>query len=83
MPRVPTKQGRGHGGIDEHEQLNEAKIVVFHASEIRAQIHQRLPQNLLFSGQELERVERELNEAKRRLQIATAERREREARDHQ
>ncbi len=43
---------------------------------------QRLPHQLLFSGQELERIERELNEAKRRLRIATAERRAREARDN-
>jgi hypothetical protein len=41
----------------------------------------QLPAELLFSGSEREAVERDLNEAKRRRQLASAERRVREARD--
>jgi hypothetical protein len=39
---------------------------------------QRLPHDLLFSGRERETVERELNEAKRRLHQASEDRRTRE-----
>jgi len=42
----------------------------------------RLPHDLLFTQQEREAVEQDLKEAKRRLYQAMAERRAREARDH-
>ena len=39
---VPRQQRQRHAAVDEHEQLGEADVVVFHGvarSEIRAQIH--------------------------------------------